>query len=205
MAGWIKMSLGMEVGLGPDDFVLDGDPASPPQKGGRAPQFSAHVYCGQTAEWIKMPLGTAVGLGPDNIVLDVYPAPLSKRGWSPSPIFGGCLLWRNGWMDQDGTWHMEVGLGPFPSPAQPRRLCVRCGSISPKKAQPPIFGPCLLWRNGCMYQNTTWYVGRPQPSDIVLDGDPAPPRLKRHVPPNFRRMSVVDKWLDGLRCRLIWR
>jgi len=26
------MSLGMEVGLGPDDFVLDGDPA-PPKKG----------------------------------------------------------------------------------------------------------------------------------------------------------------------------
>jgi len=32
-----KMPLGMEVGLGPDDFVLDGDPALPPQKGGGAP------------------------------------------------------------------------------------------------------------------------------------------------------------------------
>jgi len=27
MAGWIKMSHGMEIGLGPGDFVLDGDPA----------------------------------------------------------------------------------------------------------------------------------------------------------------------------------
>jgi len=26
-AGWIKMVLGMEVGLSPGDFVLDGDPA----------------------------------------------------------------------------------------------------------------------------------------------------------------------------------
>ena len=34
MAAWIKMPLGMEVGLGPGDFVLDGDPAPPPQKGG---------------------------------------------------------------------------------------------------------------------------------------------------------------------------
>ena len=25
MAAWIKMSLGMELGLGPGDFVLDGD------------------------------------------------------------------------------------------------------------------------------------------------------------------------------------
>jgi len=37
MAAWIKMSLGMEVGLGPGDFVLDGDPAPPPLKGNRAP------------------------------------------------------------------------------------------------------------------------------------------------------------------------
>ena len=55
----------------------------PPQKGGRAPQFSAHVYCGQTAAWIKMPLGVEVCLGPGHIVLDVDPAPLPKKGESP--------------------------------------------------------------------------------------------------------------------------
>ena len=33
MAAWIKMPLGMEVGLDPGDFVLDGDPAPPRQKG----------------------------------------------------------------------------------------------------------------------------------------------------------------------------
>jgi len=38
-AGWIKMPVGMQVGLGPSDIVLDGDPAPPPQKGGRAPNF----------------------------------------------------------------------------------------------------------------------------------------------------------------------
>ena len=27
MAGWIKMPLGMELGLSPGDFVLDGNPA----------------------------------------------------------------------------------------------------------------------------------------------------------------------------------
>jgi len=31
--------------------------------------FSAHVYCSQTAGWIKMPLGTKVGRGPGHIVL----------------------------------------------------------------------------------------------------------------------------------------
>jgi len=29
MAAWIKMPLGMEVGVGPGDFVLDGDAAPP--------------------------------------------------------------------------------------------------------------------------------------------------------------------------------
>ena len=33
MAGWIKMALGMEMGLGPGHAVLDGDPAPLPQKG----------------------------------------------------------------------------------------------------------------------------------------------------------------------------
>jgi len=53
-----------------------------PQKGNRAPhrQFSAHVYCGQTAGRIKVALGTEVGLGPGHIVLDGDPALLPKRG-----------------------------------------------------------------------------------------------------------------------------
>jgi len=81
MAGWIKMSPGMEVGLGQGDFVLDGDPAPLPKKvEGSWVQFSAHVYCGLTAEWIKMALGTHVGLGPGQIVLDGGPAPLPKKG-----------------------------------------------------------------------------------------------------------------------------
>jgi len=80
MAGWIKMPLGMEVGLGPGDFVLDGVPAPPPQNGGRATQFSVHVYCGQTAGWIKMELGTEVGLGQVHNVLDGDRAPLAKKG-----------------------------------------------------------------------------------------------------------------------------
>ena len=32
-AAWIKMPLGMEVGLGPGHIVLDGEPCSSPKKG----------------------------------------------------------------------------------------------------------------------------------------------------------------------------
>jgi len=70
MAAWIKMPLGMELDLGPGDFVLDGDPSPLPKKEAEPPKFSAHVYCGQTAGCIKMPLGMEVGLSPRDFVLD---------------------------------------------------------------------------------------------------------------------------------------
>ena len=90
-AGCIKMSPSMEIGLSPEDSVIDGEPAPSPKRG-RSPQFSAHVYCGQTAAWIKILLSTEVGLEPDDIVLDGHPAPPSpKGGGTPSPIFGPFL------------------------------------------------------------------------------------------------------------------
>ena len=67
-----KMPLGREVGLGSGDIVLDGTELPPK---GTASQFSAHVYCGQTAGWIKMPLGMEVGIGTDDIVLDGVAVP----------------------------------------------------------------------------------------------------------------------------------
>jgi len=49
-------------------------PSPLPQKGGGAPQFSAYVYCGETAGCLKMPLGMEVGLSPGDCVR-----------WGPSP------------------------------------------------------------------------------------------------------------------------
>ena len=122
------------------------------------------------------------------------------------PVLSVCelgVLWPNGWMDQDETWHASrppvpwpqcVRRGPtFPPPkgTTPQfsaHIC--CGKMAgwikmplgmevgfgpgdfvldgdpapPQKgAQPQMFGPCLLWPNGCMHQDTTWYGGRPQP------------------------------------------
>jgi len=83
------MSLGMELRLGPSNFVLDGDPL-PPKKRGRTPKFSAHVYWDQTAGYIKMVLGTEVGLTPGDFVLDGDPAhPINFR-----PLFIVAALWK---------------------------------------------------------------------------------------------------------------
>jgi len=47
-AGWIKMPLGREVCLGPDDIMLDGEPVPRLPKRIAPSQFPAYVYCGQT-------------------------------------------------------------------------------------------------------------------------------------------------------------
>jgi len=83
--------------------------------------------------------------------------PSTKRGRSPSPIFGPCLLRPNGCMDQDATWYKGR---PWP-----RRHCVTWGPSSalPKKGAEPLpnFRPCLLWPNCWMDQGGTWHGGGP--------------------------------------------
>ena len=134
------MKLDMQVGLGPGNSVLDATQLDPtPPKGQRPHQFSAHICCGQMAAWIKMPLDMQVGLSPGDFVLDGNPAPPPKKGGGDPQIFGPCLLWPNGWMDQHDTWHTGR--------PQPRRLCARWGpSSSPKSGRSllPNFWPMSI-------------------------------------------------------------
>jgi len=176
---------GMKVGLGHGRIVLDGDPAPPCRKGDRAPsQFSAHFYCGQTAVCITIPLGTEVGLSLGDIVLDGDPTLPPPKGHSPSPIFGQCPLWPNGWRDNDATWY-----GGRP---RPRRVRVRW---EPSSAQPhSIFGPSLLWPNGWMDQDATWYGGKSRPRRRCVRWCRSS-RLKGAQPPSFWSMSIVAKRL----------
>jgi len=190
------MPLGMEVGLGQGDFVLDGDPAPPLQKRAEPPQFSAHVFCGQTAAWIKIKLRTEVDIGPGHILLDGDPAPLSKRRRAHPPIFGPCLMWPNGYMDQDETWH---GGRPQPWPH-----CVRCG---PSYPAPKGHSPLPIFARVCCGQTTGWIklaLGM-EVGHIVLDGDPAPLYKKGTEPPIFgpcvlRPYGWMDQdaaWYEG--------
>jgi len=95
-AGCIKMPLGMEVGLSPGDFVLDGDQPHPSQKRAEPPIFGLRLLwpngcMDKDATWY--------GGRPRDIVLDRDPALPPLKGRSPPPIFGQCPLWPNGWMD----------------------------------------------------------------------------------------------------------
>jgi len=183
--GRIKVELGVQRGLGPGHIVLDGDPAPPPQRG-TAPHFwpisvAAKWMHGSTCHLVWMELG----LDPGDFLLDGDPAATPKRGRSP-PIFGPCLLWPNGWMDQDGTWH-----GGRP---QPRRLCVKWYPATPVKgggAPSPISGPFLLWPYGWMHEDATWYGCRPQPRGLCVRWGPSPPYPKRGHCPRSKFLAHV--------------
>jgi len=77
MAGWFRMPLGMQVGLGSVDIVLQWTKL--PQKEHSPPQFSAHFNYGQTAGRIKMPHGTDVGLGQKTLCHMAAQLPQKKR------------------------------------------------------------------------------------------------------------------------------
>jgi len=63
----------------------------------------------------------------------------------------------------------------------------------------------VLWQNGWMDQDATWYGGRPRPRrHCVIDGDPAPSKTVT-APATFRPMSIVAKRLGGSRCHLVLR
>ena len=74
---------------------------------------------------------------------------------------------------------IEVGLSPgdFVLDGDP--------APTPKGAEPhPIFGPRLLWPNGCMDQDATWYVGRPRPTRHCVRCGPSYPQKKGHTHPH---------------------
>ena len=135
MVGWIKVPLGTNVGLSPGDFVLDGDPVSLPKKGAESPNFRPMFIVAKRLDGLRchlvwMQASAQATLCPMGTQL--------PRG--PHPIFSPCLLWPNGWMDQDATW--------YGSWSRPRPHCVRRGLSSPRErgtAALPLVGPCQLW------------------------------------------------------------
>jgi len=142
-----------------------------------------------------MPLRIEVGLSPGDSELDGDPTlPSSKRGGAPQ-------VSAHVYCGQTAAFikiplGMEVGLSPddFVLHREPAPL-------RQKGVEPQIFGPYLLWPNGCMDQDATWYRGRPWPSRHCVTWGPSFPSPKRgRIPlPHFRPMSIVAKRLDASR------
>ena len=107
-----------------------------------------------------MPLDTNVIRSSGDIVLDWDPAHPPERGTGAPPLSGPCLLWPNGWMDQDVTCYRGR--------PRPRRHCIRWGPSSLHgrgHSSPPTFRPMI--RRGGWWM---WTLASPDgvaPSRVV--------------------------------------
>jgi len=181
MVGRIKMKLGMQVGPWP--HCVRWGPSSPPPKY-RAPIFGPYLlwpngWLDQDATWYwgrTRPRRLYVRWGPSS-----PPQKGDKGHGAPSPIFGPCPLWSNGWMDQDGTWHRD---GPWS-----RLHCARLGpnSFPQKGGRAPsqfLAHFCCGQMAGCIKMTLGMEVGL-SPGEFVLDRDPAPCQKGGRAPPQF--------------------
>jgi len=163
--------------------VLDEDPAPPPQKGTEPSNFWPMSIVAKRLH----PLGVKVGLGPGDIVLDGEPAPAPQKGGTARQFRPMSIVAKR----LDGSrCHLVWSLG---TSAQ-ATLCQMGTQLPAKKGggRAPIFGPCLLWPNGWMDQDATWYEGRPRPGPHCVTWGPSSPP-KGGQPPNFRPMSTVTE------------
>ena len=111
-----------------------------------------------------MKLGMQVGLGLGHIVLDGDPALPLPKGHGPQFSAHICCDQMAGWIKMPlGT---EVGLGSshIVLDGDPAPLAQKGAGEAPS----PIIGPFLLWPNGGMHQDATWYGGRPQPRRLCV-------------------------------------
>ena len=76
---------------------------------------------------------------------------------------------------------MEVGLGPVHIVLDRDTAPLRKKGAEPS----PIFGPSLLWPNGWMHQDATWYGGRSAPTGICVRWGPSLLPKKGAEPPIF--------------------
>jgi len=95
-----------------------------PKSGGTPPQFSAYIYCAQTAGWMKMALGGSWS----RLYCGTWgsSSPLQK---GDSPQFSSHFIVPNRWMHQDTTW--------YGGRLQPRRLCYMGTQPPPQKGAEP--------------------------------------------------------------------
>ena len=75
---------------------------------------------------------------------------------------------------------MEVGFSPGDFV-----LYEDSAPLAKKGAESPIIRPFLLWPNGCMHQDATWYGGRPLPTQHCVRWGPSPLSQKGRSPTQF--------------------
>jgi len=97
-----------------------------------------------------MPLGMEIGLGPGHIVLDGDPGP--PKGTHPQFSAHICCGQTTRWIKMPLGTEVYLGPGNIVLYGDPALLPPHQKNGT---AAPPLFGPCLLWPNVRMNQDTS--------------------------------------------------
>jgi len=137
--GRIKIKLGMQVGLGPTDIVLGGDPAPNPLKGHSPPIFGPYLLrpngcMDQNATWY------GARLRPRRFCVRWGPRSPSPKGHSPQFSAHICCSQTAAWIKMSLGVELGLGQGDFVLDGDPRCPLPKTGG----GLTPQIFGACLL-------------------------------------------------------------
>jgi len=151
---------------------------------GHSPQFLAYVYCRQVPSVLwRCWLGGRKGIRP-------------VKKWGDDG--GGHWLVRMEW--HPAGWSVCLPLLIFPRTIKSRSY-VSSDSGPPGWSQKKgrkmvvVYGGGLLWPNGWMDQDASWYGGRPRPRPHCIRWWPSSPAPERGTAaPSFWPMSFVAKW-----------
>jgi len=118
--------------------------------------------------------------------------PSPKRGHSPQ-IFRPCLLWPNGWMDQDATWHTgRPRPGHIVLDRDPAPLPKREGTAHPQFLAHVCCSQTAGWIKMALGMEVSLCPGH-----TVLNGDAGPLPRKMGYSPQFSAMSIwPNGWMD---------
>ena len=105
------MPLGMEVGLSPGDFMLDGDRLPSPEKRAQSPNFRP-MSRGQTTGWTKIALGMEVGLGPGDLCSMGTQLPQNRGHTHHHPVVADVYCGQTaGWIKTPLGTEVDLGQG----------------------------------------------------------------------------------------------
>jgi len=137
---------------------------------------------------------------PGHTVLDGDPSPAPLKGHRPPFSAHICCGQMAAWTKM--PLGMELGLGPGDFVLDGDPAPSRKGGGAPS----PIFDPFLLWPNGWMHQDATWYGGRPHPRGLRVRWETTPlPKMGVEPLPNFWLMSIAAKRLHGSKCHFWYK
>jgi len=163
--------------------VLDGDPGPPPNF---RPMSVIAKRLDELRRHLVWKLASAQATRPHRVRWGYRPNSSPEKKSYPPPIFGPCLLWPNGWIDRDATWHGGINFDPSD-------VVLEGVAAPPEKGHSPQFSVHVHCGQTAIGMKTSlnWYGSRPRPRAHCIRRGPSSPRKGHSSPHSFRSMSIV--------------